>query len=199
MERRHSVESPDDIRITQLLRSLPLPEPDAEYEERMLREVLRPLRQDSRRKQRALSLRWSRWGWQLASVAGVFLVFLATASHWKVADPPAAKLPVAQFQSEVSRPLHILLESPRQMHGATIRVTLPDHVDIDGYRGAKTLQWQTDISAGGNRLYLPVRIRSGLAKGEILIEVEYQGARKRLRLPISPKAQKSPGETLTRT
>lgn len=198
MAGRHSPE-PEDTQLTQLLRSLPMPEPGAEYEQRVLREVLRPLRENSTRRQRARSQLWARWGWQLASVAGVLLVILATVSHWRVAIPPAAEIPVAQLDGDISRPLHILLESPRQMHGATIRITLPDHVGIDGYRDAQTLQWQTDISAGGNRLYLPVKIRGGQAEGEILIEVEYQGARKRLRLPISPKSSQPPGGSLTRT
>lgn len=198
MARRHSLE-PEDTRLTQLLRSLPMPEPGAEYEQRVLREVLRPLREDSTRRQRGRSQLWARWGWQLASVAGVLLVVLATASHWRIVMPPLAGTPVAQLDGDVSRPLHILLESPRQMRGATIRITLPDHVGLDGYSDAQTLQWQTDISAGGNRLYLPVKIRGGRAEGEILIEVEYQGARKRLRLPVSPKSSQSPDGHMTRT
>ncbi|SHF76533.1 hypothetical protein SAMN04487965_2646 [Microbulbifer donghaiensis] len=190
--------TPDDIQLLKLLRSLPVPDPGEEYERLLLHDVLHSTRLNRTRRARVRSQLWVRWGWQLASVAGVFLICLATASHWKVVMPPPVLSPVAQQRSEISRPLHILLESPREMRGATIRITLPDTVAIEGYRDVHQLRWRADIAAGGNRLYLPVQIRDGGVAGEILIEVEYQGASKLLRLPVSPLFKPTQSNSLTR-
>jgi hypothetical protein len=51
----------------------------------------------------------------------------------------------------------------------------------------RDLEWQANLNAGGNRLTLPVRLQGAEGGGEILIEVEHEGARKTFRVPVQSR------------
>ncbi|MFC6634161.1 hypothetical protein [Microbulbifer taiwanensis] len=199
MKPRREFAQDEDARLVALLRTLPAPEPGAGFEDRLLEKAMRAARHTQPSARRRQPAGWARWGWQLATAASLLLAILATAPHWSdVFYPPVAQ-PLARHDSATVRPVHILVQSPRQMSGATIRVTLPANVGLDGYTDIQTLQWQADISAGENRLSLPVKVGSAGVGSEILIEIEYQGARKVLHLPVTPASGTGAVESITRT
>jgi hypothetical protein len=177
----HCRERLEDLRLKRLLRSMPTPEPGAYFERRLLKKVLQQARARSARTNTSTGQQaWAGWGWQLAATASLLLLVLSLTPKW------ISTFPAPQLAAQGGPPLQILLESPRPLSGATIRVILPANVTIEGYRNLHRLQWQVDIPAGGNRLSLPVKIGDGGAAGKILIEVEHGGARKTLSLPIAP-------------
>ncbi|WP_237059229.1 hypothetical protein [Microbulbifer sediminum] len=106
---------------------------------------------------------------------------------------------LADWEAATPRTVHIVLDSPRQLPGATIRVRLPAGATLEGYRDIDTLQWQADIPAGGNRLSLPVLVTGGTPEGIIRVEIEHEGARKALEFSIPPPSKDDGGASITTT
>lgn len=159
----------EELRISRLLRTLPAPEPDADFERRVLAAAL-PQRPEVAKR----TLR----GWQLATAASLLLaIFLALPRGQQT-------VPAVESASAVALPVSVSVDTPRALPGALIRVSLPDSVRLDGYGDVHELQWHTDLRAGSNRLTLPVRSRETTEGAEILIQVEHNGAHREFRVPI---------------
>ena len=159
----------EELRISRLLSTLPAPEPDADFERRVLAAALPQRREPGYRALR---------GWQLATAASLLLViFLALPSKRQ-------PQPSVQPASVAVQPLSVSLDSSRALPGTLIRVSLPDNVQLDGYGDARELQWHADLHAGANRLTLPVRSQSAAEGAEILIRLEHDGAQKEFRVPV---------------
>ncbi|WP_323845834.1 hypothetical protein [Microbulbifer magnicolonia] len=158
----------EELRVVRLLRSMPAPEPAEDFEERVLAAALP--------KQPEISPSRLR-GWQLATAASLLLAVLVALPRWQQpapATPPAlAALPVS-----------VAVDTPRTLRGATIRVSLPPNLELEGYGGSRELQWQADLNAGSNRLTLPVRLREAGGAAEIMIYIEHGGAHREFRVPV---------------
>ncbi|WP_139169548.1 hypothetical protein [Microbulbifer yueqingensis] len=178
-----------DVELLQALRGMPVPAPGDGFEARMLAGALQA--------RVAPGFRPLRWPLAAAAILLLGLSFaVSVLTQW---GRPAGEL-LADEQSPglVPRPIHIQLDSPRQLLGATIRLRLPANAILQGYRARRVLEWQADIPAGGNRLSLPLLVPAD-AEGTILLEVEHGGARKALRLPLPSAPGNDSVETITTT
>ncbi|WP_428819868.1 hypothetical protein [Microbulbifer sp. MCCC 1A16149] len=175
--------------LQRALADMPVPDPGKDFEARLLAN-LQPRRQPS-----AQARRWPQdvlmpVALPLAMAASLLMgVLLAPqlSSRGGVESVPPAEYAL--------HPVHVRLDSPRALSDATIRIHLPAHTSLEGFRGVQTLQWQTDIPAGGNRITLPLQVDSIRAEGSLTVEVEYRGAKKTLyyRIPdAKPTASSSP-------
>jgi hypothetical protein len=84
----------------------------------------------------------------------------------------------------------LLMVSGRALPDAVITVQLDEHVALAGYPGVNRLRWQAPISSGNNQLSLPVQLR-GDHGGTVVVEVEADGARKRMTFAVQPAADKT--------
>lgn len=187
--------------LQRALADMPVPDPGKDFEARMLQKVLSHRRESAKN-----------GGWPRLSVAPVALSLAMAASlvMGVLLAPQLSSLrgvdsaPVVEY---AVRPVHVRLDSPRDLSGATIRVQLPAHTSLQGFHGVQTLQWQTDIPAGGNRLTLPLQVERMRAGGRLTVEIEYRGAKKKLyyAIPDSPpgsipnakSATSSPQQSIT--
>lgn len=158
----------EELRVVRLLRTMPAPEPAEGFEQRVLAAVL-----PARREPSGARLR----GWQLATAASLLLAVLAALPRWQ---QPAAPAP----EAVAALPVSVSLDTPRSLPGATIQVSLPPNLALEGYGDARQLQWRADLNAGTNRLTLPVRTRQAAGAAEILIRVEHHGAHREFRVPV---------------
>lgn len=173
------------IQQYQLLRTLAamtVPNPGDDFEARILAQIL-PHTAASPAKTWSRSPLVLTLGMAASLVLGILL---APALPSPGGDRDAAH---AVAQSSL-RPLHLRLDSPSELIGATIRVQLPGKTRLQGFGDIHTLQWQADIPAGGNRITLPLEVEDAVFDGELIVEVEYRGAKKTLRYAIPP-AEKS--------
>lgn len=161
-------EGAEDLRIARLLRTMPAPEPAEDFERRALAAALPQSREPSRSRVR---------GWQLATTASLLLAVLAVLPRWQ---QPAAPAP----EAVAALPVSVSLDTPRSLSGATIQVSLPPNLALEGYGDARQLQWQADLNAGTNRLTLPVQRRETGGEAEIVIRIEHEGARREFRVPV---------------
>lgn len=166
----------EELRLVNLLRTMPAPEPSDYFEERMLNAAL-----PKRRKAVHTSLR----KWQLATAASLLVAVLAAVPNWRSPAPQP-------LESSVALPVSLSLDTPRALQGAVISVSLPDNLALEGYGDTRELQWQADLNAGTNRLTLPVRARTQ-SSAQILIRVEHNGAQRQFTIPVSLTA---PAEAL---
>ena len=162
----------EDIRVRRLLRSMPAPEPGDDFESRVLKAAL---------PQRAQPTRAALRGWQLATAASLLLAVLVALPRW-MQQPEQMQLVEASVAAAL--PVSVSLDTPRALQGAVIRVSLPENLQLDGYGDTRELQWRADLSAGSNRLTLPVRLRSSATAAEIVIQVEHGGAHREFRVPV---------------
>ncbi|GAB2894006.1 hypothetical protein ACCI51_11000 [Microbulbifer echini] len=178
-----------DADLERQLRCLPVEEPGDDLEERILASLF--ARQEAHAAYSAKRLsggKYPKLG-QLAVAASFLLVITLVAlfapSKNLLSEVASVYTPAhsnrAHTQAATSRPVHFVLHSGRSMPGAVIRIILPENVRLEGYASRQVLQWQTDIAVGSNRLSLPVKVLGDRDAGEILIEVEYGGASKRMR------------------
>ncbi|MGL6162151.1 hypothetical protein [Microbulbifer sp.] len=162
----------EELRVVRLLRGMPAPEPSEGFEKRVLQSVLPQSRVEPQARLR---------GWQLATAASLLLAVIMTVPRWQSPQP-------ASPQVVSTLPVSVSLDSARPLEGAVIRVSLPPHLALDGYPGVQELEWRANLSAGSNRLTLPVQLQGAESVGEVLIEVEHGGARKRFRVPVRQKS-----------
>ena len=138
--------------LVRQLRELPVPEPEAGFEERVLARLDR------------------RTGAHAGFAAGFATALAASVLLWVVftggfapQEPDAqplrqarAELPsVRLVASEVKR-VQLVFRAPAAIEGATISLELPEAVSLEGYPGRRSLRWQTSLKAGANRLSLPL-------------------------------------------
>jgi|GEM_PF-931059 len=171
----------EELHLRRLLSTLPLREPSTGFEARVLEVAL-----NARRNPPGLH---ARRGWWLATAASVVLAVLLTLQFQpQVSGPqPVADLLQAE-QTPQLQPVSVLLNSARPLKDATITVILPSHLALEGYQDSQQLQWQVNLSAGGNKLMLPLRLRQDengqIQIGEIAINLEHDGLRKQFRVPV---------------
>ncbi|WP_250461589.1 hypothetical protein [Microbulbifer litoralis] len=154
-----------ELRVRDLLGTLPAPEPAAGFERRLVAAAL------PERRPPASRLR----GWQFATAAGLLLAVLVVCFRGQSPVVPV---------SMTTPPISVSLDTPRNLSGATIRVSLPPNLALEGYGDTRQLQWRADLNAGANRLTLPLRLRGAAGEAEIVIRVEHGGAYREFRVPV---------------
>ncbi|WP_226703634.1 hypothetical protein [Microbulbifer elongatus] len=163
----------EELRLVNLLRTMPAPQPSEYFEERVLKAAL---------PKRSSAVHGSVRKWQLATAASVLFAVIAALPQWQSSAPTVE---TAMMQAAISQalPVRVSVDAARAMEGAVISVSLPEHLALEGYGDQRELSWRTNLSAGANRLTLPVRARSG-QRNEILIRIEHEGARKEFYVPV---------------
>ena len=97
-------------------------------------------------------------------------------------------------QKEISIALHsvhkvkLAFHTASYLNGARITIKLPDHVELVGYKGRKTLSWNADLNKGDNVLTLPVRA-SAVTRGSIVAKIEHEGQIKTMVIGVGVSEQ----------
>lgn len=144
------------LELKEALESFPVPEPDKQFEVRML-DVLNKDKQTS-------SPHW------ITSLIGGALA--ASIMMWVFFVPGSLTTETGLEQVRVSLPyqqrkdVQLVFNSPIKVNKAHFTITLPDNVEIVGRPGIRQLSWQGRILSGDNRLTLPL-VAKGKVSGEL--------------------------------
>ena len=87
----------------------------------------------------------------------------------------------------------MLIDSERELKGATIRIAATGSIALDGFDDEQHVDWQADLERGSNLLSLPVVARTA-GKGELVAVIEHEGRTQRVAIAltvIDPKASRS--------
>lgn len=165
-----------NLQLQQQLKALSaaVPQPQTGFHQRVIDEALRYHRADVRPQKPV---------WQVSAIAAsvVFAVMLMlNQAHL----PGSGHLTTAVSRADI-RYVSVLLSTPQEVADATITLRPDSHISVKGYERQQPVAWTTRLQAGDNKLTLPIEF-SGQETGSLIIELEYQGTRKELRLTLEP-------------
>ena len=166
-----------DQEVLELLKDYPMAEASAGFYDRAL---ARATLEGTRRQRN----RWMMTGFGSAVAAGLVLWliggFFLTGPQ---TDQPVADIPGVVMTLAEPRTVNLVFASKSNLDGATLRVSLPDGVELAGFPGQREVAWQTSLAEGKN--YLPLElIALTPAGGEVLAQLEHENRRRTFRLRI---------------
>jgi hypothetical protein len=160
----------DDEDLISALRSLPAAKPRPGFVERALANATRRHRSAAGTSSSTL-LRPETW---IAALTGAAVAAVVT---WFTLQPLLPGTPrngsIALALNE-SRNIDVLIDSERELQGATIRIMLSGGVVLDGFENERHIDWQADLERGPNLLSLPVLARDA-GSGRLVAVIEHGG------------------------
>jgi predicted anti-sigma-YlaC factor YlaD len=147
------------------LTSLRVPSPNAGFEDRAIERAV-AAHGGARRPAR----HWA----AAAALALVVSAVVTVATGVRDTSAPMQEEVVAAPQPTYQM-INVVIDSSTRRDDATLTIRLAEDLELEGYAGLHTIEWQTDIEQGRNLLALPVRTKTS-GGGEIWIALSYGGA-----------------------
>lgn len=167
----------EDQRLLELLKDLPVPEADQEYYDRAL---VRAAHEGTRRQRN----RWIMTGFASAAAAGI--VILLAGGLFPAADMPVPGVePIPGVSIAMAGPetVNLVFASAEALDNATLTLSLPEGIELEGFPGRREIRWQTSLSAGRNLLPLDlVAVTPG--GGEVVATLAHDSRERTFRLRV---------------
>ena len=170
-ECRNRIERVQTLRVA--LRNVPVPAPGPEFFDQAIIQAQGPRSAN-------------RMGW--AAVTGAALA--ASLALWigigwfpGLFNAPATKPIGVTIALHQTRTVQLAFNAERDLTQATLRITLPDGVELQGFPGEHEVSWKTNIARGANVLSLPLTAVSS-AGGKLLARLEHGDRSTQLSLPL---------------
>jgi hypothetical protein len=184
----------DDFQtLRQALRRMPTPEPRTGFVERALARAAAQQRETPvslLTRVRHFLLRWETWaGAALGAAAAAAVTFILV----RPVDSTVSRQPQLALILHETRNVDVLIDSERELKGATIRVAATGSIALDGFDDERRVDWQADLERGSNLLSLPVVARTE-GKGRLVAVIEHHGRTQRVAIDltvIDPKVSRS--------
>lgn len=175
----------DDFQtLREALRRMPTPEPRPGFVERALAQAAAqpqaPQAVALPGRLRRFATRWETWAGAAlggAVAAALMLVLL------RPVDTSNSQQPLALTLHE-TRNVDVLIDSDRELKGATIRVAASGSIALDGFDDERQIDWQADLERGANLLSLPVVARAA-GKGRLVAVIEHEGRTRQVTIDLS--------------
>ena len=175
----------DDLeKIREGLRAMPVPEPRPGFDDRVLANATAGVGSPRNGVRTVLARPAGIW-W--AAAAGV----LAAAIAWLVlmwVQPGAIAQPSVSLALNESREVSLVIDSERDLEGATLRLFVSGSVALVGFEGQQQIEWPVSITQGANLLSLPVVARTP-GDGLVVAEIEHDGRTRRVSVAMHVSAQ----------
>lgn len=134
--------------------------------------------------------RWETWaGAALGAAAAAAMALILL----RPVDTTQGSLPQLALTLHETRNVDVLIDSERELKGATIRIAATGSIALDGFDDEQHIDWQADLERGNNLLSLPVVARTA-GRGELVAIIEHQGRTQRVAVAlvvIDPKVSRS--------
>ncbi len=129
-------------------------------------------------------------GGALAATLALWLVFTPTAQQ-----PPSSietvQIRVAPNQVQT---VNMVFHSATDIDQATLRIELPDNLQLAGAPQRRLIEWTTRLKKGGNRLSLPV-IATDTRTARLMTRVSYNNQDKIFYVDVTPRIPNSSQHT----
>ena len=182
MQNDIDTENQEDREIAALLKDYPMPSASADFYDQAL---VRATHEGTRRQRN----RWMLTGFGSAIAAGAAIwivsAFLLTSPDMTGTEI-APELPSVTMTLEEPRTINLVFGSKEPLDTATLTVSLPPGVEMQGFPGQREVTWQTSLNAGRNLLPLKLIATSSVG-GEVLATLEHddRGRTFRIRVDVS--------------
>ena len=176
---REDAKTPIEEReLLELMKDYPMPEATTGFYD----EALVTAAEEGRRRQKR---RWLMTGFGSAVAAGlaIFVVAMMLASP---ADLPAVddSIPGVTIALAEPRTVNLVFASAEALDTATLTVTLPEGIELDGFPGQREISWETSLAEGRNLLPLKLIAVSPVG-GELLARLEHDDRDRTFRLQVN--------------
>jgi hypothetical protein len=175
----------DDFQtLREALRRMPTPEPRPGFVERALAlasaQQLAPQAVALPRRLRSFATRWETWAGAAlgGAVAAALMLVLLSPVGSRDAGPQLA------LTLHESRNVDVLIDSDRELKGATIRIAAIGSIALEGFDNERQIDWQADLERGTNLLSLPVVARAA-GKGWLVAVIEHEGRSRQVAIDLS--------------
>lgn len=166
-----------DREVRKLLQDYPAPTPDEGFYERAL---VRATHEGSKRQRN----RWMMTGFG-AAVAATIAAWVIGGVLLNEPQLPEADAPIPGVTIALAEPrtVNLVFASATALDSATLTVTLPDGIELDGFPGQREITWETSLSAGKNLLPLTLLAVTPTG-GELLARLEHEDRDRTFRLRV---------------
>jgi hypothetical protein len=175
----------DDFQTLRLaLRRMPTPEPRAGFVERALARTVTPRRATQAAlpaRLRRFASRWESWAGAALGAAAAAAVTFMLLRPVDSTTGPQARLALTLHETRV---VDVLIDSERELKGATIRIAATGSIALDGFDDEQHVDWQADLEPGSNLLSLPVVARTA-GKGQLIAVIEHDGRTRRVAVELT--------------
>ncbi len=168
----------DERELLDLMKDYPMPEATTGFYD----EALVKAAEEGRRRQKR---RWMMTGFGSAVAAGlaIFVVamMLTTTPEIPNADDSIPGVTIALAEP---RTVNLVFASAEALDTATLTVTLPDGIELEGFPGQSEISWETSLAEGRNLLPLKLIAVSPVG-GELLARLEHDDRDRTFRLQVN--------------
>jgi hypothetical protein len=174
-------------KLRERLRAMAVPEPRPGFVDRVLTNATaapRPQEQSRIRAALARPLTW--WAAGTGAVAASIAWLVLMSVNTGVPAEPSVTLALHE-----SREVSLVIDSERDLEGATIRLYITGSVALAGYEEQHEIQWLASLNQGANLLSLPVVARTP-GEGRVVAEIEHEGRTRRVSVAMHV-SEPSPG------
>ena len=125
-------------------------------------------------------------------LTGFGAAIAATIAAWMIGglllnDPQlpdaTSTIPGVTIAMERPRTVNLVFASATALDTATLTVTLPDGIELDGFPGQREISWETSLKAGRNVLPQTL-VALAPAGGELLARLEHDDRNRTFRLRV---------------
>lgn len=169
--------SSDDREIQALLKDYPMPEAATGFYDQAL---VRATHKGSRRQRN----RWLMTGFGSA-IAATIAVWVVSGVLLSTPETPTpdATIPGVSIALEQPRTVNLVFASATSLDSATLTVSLPDGIELDGFPGQREITWETSLTEGRNLLPLTL-VALNPAGGVLLARLEHEDRDRTFRLRV---------------
>lgn len=146
------------------LKSLAVPLPGAGFEHRVFEKV----REQYVNPRQHHRFRFAA-GFATAALAGLVL-WLVNGLFF--VNPPMDQPAMIRLAQHDVQTVNLVIDSDQAFEQVRLSIALPEHAELQGYPGMRTLDWVTNLHQGQNILALPVRAL-GMGQGELVAQLTY--------------------------
>jgi hypothetical protein len=178
------VDTPSET-LRQALKRLPAPEPRPGFVDRALANATSQPAARAEERSRGFAHLVSRWEtWIGAALGGAVAAVLTAVILLRPVEQPAPTPMGISLALNESRAIDVLIDSERELEGATIRIVATGSVVLDGFDDEHEIGWNARLERGSNVLSLPVVARS-TGQGQLVAVIEHEGRTRRMTINLT--------------
>lgn len=153
-----------------------MPQPDTAFYDRA---IVRAAHAGTRHQRN----RWIMTGFG-GAIAALLMVWIVSGVFFTAADFDEPAIPTVTMALESPQTFNLVFASTTALIDASMTVTLPDGIEIDGFAGQREITWQTSLKEGKNILPLTLVATSPIG-GELLATLQHEDDNKVFRLQVT--------------
>lgn len=153
------------------LRSLPVPPPSPDFSRRVL---VHAHHNHHRRRQRLL-------GGLATALAASLVMWIGVALFQPGSNSPGIDTIVMGISD--TREVTLVFNAPENFKQVTLQLELSGNIELVGFTGRNSIEWQTALKKGANTLVLPITA-TGHGQAEVVARIKHKGKTRVFRIPL---------------